>query len=94
MIAGMKDDPATLTATDLEPTLTTPHKRTIRRRPKKPTHYKVICISLYTRDLDELEAKVAELKRRGWTKANKSQTIRLALNALDLDKAGIARNDR
>jgi len=53
--------------------------------PARPTHYKVICISMYTRDLEELEAKVAELKRRGWTKANKSQLIRLALSQLDLD---------
>ena len=52
----------------------------------RPTHYKVICISLYTRDLEELDAKVAELKRRGWTKANKSQLIRLALSMMDLDK--------
>ncbi len=53
---------------------------------EKPTHYKVICISMYTRDLEELENKVAELKRRGWTKANKSQLIRLALSQIDLDK--------
>jgi hypothetical protein len=52
----------------------------------RPTHYKVICISMYTRDLEELDAKVAELKRRGWTKANKSQLIRLALSMVDLDK--------
>ena len=52
----------------------------------KPTHYKVICISMYTRDIEELEAKVAELKKRGWTKANKSQLIRLALSQLDLDR--------
>ena len=52
----------------------------------RPTHYKIICISMYTRDLEELEAKVAELKRRGWTKANKSQLIRLALSQIDLDK--------
>lgn len=52
----------------------------------RPTHYKVICISMYTRDLEELDAKVAELKRRGWTKANKSQLIRLALSQIDLDK--------
>jgi hypothetical protein len=59
-----------------------------RRTPpgQKPTHYKVICISIYKRDLEELEAKVAELKRRGWTKANKSQLIRLALSQIDLDK--------
>ena len=53
---------------------------------EKPTHYKVICISMYTKDIEELEAKVAELKRRGWTKANKSQLIRLALSQIDLDK--------
>ena len=53
---------------------------------ERPTHYKVICISMYTRDIEELEAKVAELKRRGWTKANKSQLIRLALAQIDLDK--------
>jgi hypothetical protein len=63
-----------------------------RRRPPtdpakpKPTHYKVICISMYTRDLEDLDAKVAELKRRGWTKANKSQLIRLALSQIDIDK--------
>jgi hypothetical protein len=52
----------------------------------RPTHYKIICISMYTRDLEELEEKVAELKRRGWTKANKSHLIRLALSQIDLDK--------
>ncbi len=57
----------------------------------RPTHYKVICISMYTRDIEELEAKVAELKRRGWTKANKSQLIRLALSQVDLDKLGTPR---
>ncbi len=55
-------------------------------RAAKPTHYKVICISMYTQDIDELETKVAELKKRGWTKANKSHLIRLALAQLDLDK--------
>jgi hypothetical protein len=52
----------------------------------KPTHYKVVCISLYTRDIEQLEATVAELKRRGYTKANKSQLIRMALSQLDIDK--------
>ena len=52
----------------------------------RPTHYKVICISMYTRDLEDLDAKVAELKKRGWTKANKSQLIRLALSQIDIDK--------
>lgn len=61
-----------------------PRRRRAETAPR-PTHYKVICISMYTRDLEELEAKVGELKRRGWTKANKSQLIRLALAQLDLD---------
>ena len=59
----------------------------------RPTHYKVICISMYTRDIEELEAKVAELKRRGWTKASKSQLIRLALSQIDLDKLTTPRQE-
>jgi hypothetical protein len=58
-----------------------------RADPKpRPTHYKVVCISLYTKDIEALEATVAELKRRGYTKANKSQLIRFALSQLDIDK--------
>lgn len=57
----------------------------VNTTPEKPTHYKVICISMYTKDLEQLDAKVAELKRRGWTKANKSQLIRLALQQIDID---------
>jgi len=65
----------------------TPVSRSRRTRKKpKPTHYKVVCISLYTKDIENLEASVAELKRRGYTKANKSQLIRFALKQLDLDK--------
>ena len=62
------------------------HGRTRRPTKPKPTHYKVICISMYMKDIENLEAKVAELKRRGHTKANKSQLIRMALNQVDLDK--------
>jgi hypothetical protein len=57
----------------------------------RPTHYKVICISMYTQDLEDLDAKVAELKKRGWTKANKSQLIRLALSQIDIDKLSTPR---
>lgn len=72
------------------PTDATPVRasRTKRRKPTKrakPTHYKVICISMYTRDLEELDEKVAELKRRGFTRANKSALIRAALQRLDLN---------
>lgn len=51
----------------------------------KPTHYKVICVSLYTRDLEAISAKVAELKRRGWTKMTRSELIRIACEKLDVD---------
>lgn len=53
---------------------------------EKPTHYKVVCISLYNEDIHNLETMVAELKRRGHTKANKSQLIRAALAQVDLGK--------
>jgi len=53
---------------------------------QKPTHYKVICISMYTKDLDRLDDLVDELKGRGITKANRSALIRVALEQLDLDK--------
>jgi hypothetical protein len=52
----------------------------------KPLHYKVICISLYKRDLERLDELVDELKARGITKANRSALIRVALDQLDLDK--------
>ena len=65
-----------------------PHRGPQKTRAKKPkpTHYKVVCISMYTKDIEALEEKVAELKRRGYTKANKSQLIRFALSQVDIDK--------
>lgn len=53
---------------------------------EKPTHYKVVCISLYNEDIENLERMVADLKSRGHTKANKSQLIRAALAQVDLAK--------
>jgi len=52
----------------------------------KPTHYKIVCISLYTEDIERLDSLVAELKRRGHTKANKSAVIRFALDTCDIGK--------
>jgi hypothetical protein len=52
----------------------------------RPTHYKVICISLYTKDLERLDAMVDDLKARGVTKANRSALIRAALDQIDLEK--------
>lgn len=53
---------------------------------EKPTHYKVICISMYTDDLARLDDMVDELKARGLTKANRSALIRHALEQVDLTK--------
>ena len=53
---------------------------------ERPTHYKVICISMYTDDLERLDDMVANLKSRGLTKANRSALIRYALNAVNLDE--------
>lgn len=52
----------------------------------KPEHYRVVCISLYTEDIEKLNQFVKELKRRGHSKANKSQVIRAALEQLNLDR--------
>ena len=53
---------------------------------EKPTHYKVICISMYTKDLQRLDEMVDVLKAKGMTKANRSALIRYALNEVDLDQ--------
>src|SRR6516165_11853864 len=61
-------------------------KKAAAKEFSKPLHYKVICISLYTRDLERLDALVDELKARGVTKANRSALIRVALDQVDLNK--------
>jgi hypothetical protein len=53
---------------------------------EKPAHYKVICISMYTSDLEQLDAMVEKLKARGLTKANRSALIRFALAQVEVDK--------
>lgn len=53
---------------------------------EKPSHYKVICISMYTHDLEELDKMVGCLKARGFTKASRSALIRFALSEVDLAK--------
>ncbi len=57
-----------------------------KQRDGKPSHYKVICISMYTDDLKRLDKMVEELKGRGLTKANRSALIRYALGEVDLDR--------
>lgn len=56
------------------------------RAAEKPVHYKVICISMYTKDLERLDEMVDALKAKGITKANRSALIRAALDQVDLEK--------
>ena len=65
---------------------TTPTTTEARSADDKPTHYKVICISIYNEDLAHLDSLVAQLKKRGMTKANRSALIRAALQQVDLDR--------
>jgi hypothetical protein len=62
-----------------------PRPGRVERPSEKPRHYKVICISMYTEDLERLDKMVDALKARGLTKANRSALIRYALGAVDLD---------
>ena len=57
-----------------------------RPQAERPSHYKVICISMYTKDLEQLDEMVDELKAMGLTKANRSALIRYALAQVDLSK--------
>jgi hypothetical protein len=86
----LKHDPLSETEAILRQDFYGEGEAPVSRRPQpprpRPTHYKVVCISLYTKDIEALEATVAELKRRGYTKANKSQVLRFALAQLDIDK--------
>ena len=52
-----------------EPESSLPISRPPRATPK-PSHYKIVSISLYNEDIERLENMVRELKRRGHYKAN------------------------
>ena len=47
-----------------------PAKSRAAQKPK-PTHYKIVCISLYTEDIERLESLVAELKKRGRSRGSR-----------------------
>jgi hypothetical protein len=68
------------------PSPTEPIPEVPTKRDAKPSHYKVICISMYTDDLKRLDSMVEALKARGLTKANRSALIRYALGEVDLDR--------
>lgn len=83
-VRGFFDDEETAVEeffTPREPRL----RRARRVKKPKPTHYKVVSISLYTEDQQRLAALVAELKKRGYSRANKSLVVREALRQIDLD---------
>jgi|HubBroStandDraft_2_1064218.scaffolds.fasta_scaffold345479_3 hypothetical protein len=54
----------------------------VKPKKPKPTHYKVVCLSLYSRDIELLDELVAACKARGWSKASKSAVVRLAISKL------------
>ncbi len=69
---------------DLEvPTVRVLRRRGARRKPK-PTHYDVICISLYKEDLAQLDKMVAKLKKQGHRRISRSALIRFALDQVDI----------
>lgn len=86
-VRGFFDDEETAVEEFFTPQTNT-RRRVTRRRPAnaKPTHYKVVSVSLYTEDQERLAALVAELKKRGYSRANKSLVIREALRQIDLDQ--------
>jgi hypothetical protein len=62
-------------------------KKSTKKAPKeRPDHYKVICISMYNDDLALLDRVVKELKKRGFTKANRSAVLRAAMQQFDPSK--------
>ena len=63
-------------------------KKPKKPAPKKPDHYKVVCISFYTTDLAFLDGVVEHLRAEGHTRASRSSVLRLAMRTLDLPSAG------
>ena len=45
--------------------------------------YKVVCISLYEENLQEIDEVVSALKTKGYNKANRSWLIRQAIHHFD-----------
>lgn len=54
-------------------------------RKDKPTHYRVVSVSLYNDDIERIDSLVKELKRRGFTKMNRSALIRYAIDTVNID---------
>lgn len=52
----------------------------------KPNHYKVLSISLYNEDIEQMDELVQELKDKGFTRMSRSALIRFALDQVDINK--------
>lgn len=52
----------------------------------KANHYKSVCVSFYNEDIARIEELVKELKRLGFTKANRSAVLRAAIEQFDVKK--------
>lgn len=63
-----------------------PVKPRKKRREKRPQHYKVLSISLYNEDIEQMDELVQELKEQGFTRMNRSALIRFALDQVDISK--------
>lgn len=48
--------------------------------------YRVVAISLYVRDIENLDSLVSRLRAMGHTKASRSSLIRAAIRQVDLQK--------
>lgn len=64
----------------------TPIARRRTASPQDANHYKVLSISLYNEDIEKMDDLVLELKKRGFTRANRSALIRFALDQVDITK--------
>jgi len=82
-IVGLFDDEETAVEEFFTPRIV--QRAATRSTPPRPSHYKVISISLYTEDIERLGCLVSELKACGHTRANKSMVIREALRQLDVN---------
>ncbi len=61
-------------------------RRSGRAKAAAPSHYKIVSISLYNDDINKIDDLVKELKKRGFTRANRSALIRYAIDTVDIDK--------
>ena len=84
-IKGFFDDEERAVEEFFDPQLPKRVDRTRTTDTERPTHYKVVSISLYTEDIERLNRLVKECKKRGHSRASKSMLIREALRQLDLN---------